>query len=100
MKIFLTPYYSSSWNVPILLYESLNWFEITENKQNQGWEAQKIEKPNFFQNDQFFELRCATYVLIFNLDIIYKPTIPSGKPIFQVETYPQMDSNPNLNVWT
>ena len=54
MKIFLTPYYSSSWDVPILLYESLKiWRNNEKALKNEIWgfEAQKI---NFFKKFEFF----------------------------------------------
>ena len=48
----------------------------------------------------FFPKFLPTFVRIFNLEKIYRPTIPAGWDIFRTELYPEMDSNSNLNVWT
>ena len=102
-KFSLTPYYSSSWDVTILLYES---FKIPSGPKNDwmNWKrtlrSSKIDFHWNFQNDHFFRLRGAIFVRSFNPDKVYKPTSPSGWDIFQIELYPQMDSNRNLNAWT
>ena len=103
MKIFLTPYYSSSWDETILLYES---FEISSGRENEmkNWKrslrSSKIDFYEDFSKWSFFDLRRANFVPTFNLDKVYKPTIPPGWDIFQLELYPEMDSNWNLNGWT
>ena len=57
------------------------------------------------QRKIFFEITLfywflPTFVRIFNLEKIYRPTIPSGWDIFRTELYPKMNSDLNLNVWT
>ena len=99
----------------ILLYESLySWglagraaaqkfFEITlfywfllifSVKKLKKSKSSKISILSFFP--QFLP----TFVRIFNLEKIYRPTIPSGWDIFRTELYPKMNSDLNLNVWT
>ena len=46
----------------------------------------------------FFRLPCETFVLIFNLDNIYRPTISSAWPIFCNFSVPEMFLNRNMNV--
>ena len=48
----------------------------------------------------FFPQFLPTFVRIFNLEKIYRPTIPSGWDIFRTELYPKMNSDLNLNGWT
>ena len=75
MKIFLTPYYSSSSDETILLYES---FKISRGRENEWkkWkrslQSSKVDFHEIFRNDHFFELRPATFVRIFNLDKVCK----------------------------
>ena len=57
MKISPTPYYSSSWDGTILLYESFKISSGPKNKLiNSKWSLQgsKIEIYEIFQNDHFF----------------------------------------------
>ena len=61
------------------------------------WKNQNFQK---FQFCHFFRKFFTTFVLIFNLEKIYRPTIPAGWDIFRTELYPEMDSNSNLNGWT
>ena len=65
--------------------------------ENEALRPQKINFSKKIQNDHFFQLRSATFVRIFDLDKVYRLTNPPGCDIFQLETYPEMDSNPNLN---
>ena len=103
IKISLTPYYSSSWDVPILLYESLKtlkWLKNESNKLNRSFRSSKNDFRQKSAGYHFFELRCETLVPSFNLDGNYKHEIPSGWHYLLEELSPEMDSNPNLNVWT
>ena len=63
MKISRTPYYSSSWDVPILLYESLKTLKRLENKStrlNRGSRASKIDIRQKSADRHFFGSRVQT----------------------------------------
>ena len=103
MKISLTPYYSSSWDVPILLYESLKTLKWLKNKSNKLNRSFRSSKNDFRQKSagyHFFDLRFETLVSSFNLDGSYKPENPSEWHYLLDELSSEMDSNPNLNGWT
>ena len=63
LKISRTPYYSSSWDVPILLYESLKTLKRLENKStrlNRGSRASKIDFRQKSADRHFFGSRVQT----------------------------------------
>ena len=100
-KFFLTPYYSSSWDVPILLYESLKtlkWLKNESNKLNRSFRSSKNDFRQKSAGYHFFELRCETLVPSFNRDGNYKHEIPSGWHYLLIMPSPEIHSNPNLNV--
>ena len=101
LKISRTPYYSSSWDVPILLYESLKTLKWPKNKSENLNRGCRTSKNDFCENSadhQFFRRRCANFVPIFGRLKTYKPKNPSGWRYLLDEPSPEMDSNPNLNV--
>ena len=83
-KFSLTPYYSSSRNVPILLYESLEIITIMIKTFKMKSELQKAQKLNFSLFSKiltfchFFRLRDVTFVRSFNLEKSYRRENPSG----------------------
>ena len=100
MKISLTPYYSSSWDVPILLYESLKtlkWLKNKSKKLNRSFWSSKNDFRQKSAGHHFFELRCETLVPSFNLDGSYKHEIPSGWHYLLIMPSPEMHSN---QIWT
>ena len=97
-----TPYYSSSWDGTSCSTSHWKWFAFREIT---GFSCfflihEKIRKftfSQFFRNDHFFRLRCETFFRIFNLDKIYRHTIPSAWPGFRDFSFSEMVSNQNLN---
>ena len=80
-KFFLTPYYSSSWDVTILLYESREMITTMRKTFRNEISSSKMEFFIFFKNFHilsFFWLRGVTFILILNLDKSYKRKNPSG----------------------
>ena len=103
MKISRTPYYSPSWDVPILLYESLKTLKWPKNKSENLNRGCRTSKNDFCENSadhQFFWRRCANFVSVFGRLKTYKPENPSGWHYLLDEPSPEMDSNLNLNGWT
>ena len=103
MKISRTPYYSSSWDVPILLYESLEilkWLKMPRKSFIEAAGAPKMTSAKIRPIINFFRRGCAIFILIFGRAKTYKPKNPSGWHYLLDEPSPEMDSNPNLNEWT
>ena len=103
LKISRTPYYSSSWDVPILLYESLKTLKWPKNKSenlNRSWRTSKNDFCENSADHQFFWRGCANFISAFGRLNTYKSENPSGWHYLLDEPSPEMDSNPNLNAWT
>ena len=98
-----TPYYSSSWDETSCSTSHWKWFaffRITGFSSFFFYFTKKCENSHFrdfFKHDHFFRLQCETFVLSFNLDKIYRHTIPSAWPVFRNFSFPKMVSNQNLN---
>ena len=87
----------------ILLYESLKTSKSLQNNSKKLYRGCRSFKNDFRQNSadyQFFSPARAN--LISNLGLVKtcKPKNPSGWHYLLDEPSPEMDSNPNLNVWT
>ena len=103
LKISLTPYYSSSWDVTILLYESLETLKQLKNASESFVEAvgpPKMTSAKIRPIISFFRRGCAIFIRIFTPVKTYKPKNPSGWHYLLDEPSPEMDSNPNSNGWT
>ena len=111
-----TRYYSSSWDMAILLYESLLFelrygypaLRITENikitKKQFGKALSRLPKlqkrlPPKFHRLSIFSPAHANLIPNFSPDKTYKPKNPSGWHYLLEKPSPKMDSKPNSNGW-